>query len=127
MTTWPKAELRKIAETDELQVSPLREDGKTYSTPKPIWSVVIDDELYVRAYKGPQSKWYQAALKQKAGRITVAGITKEVAFDPADAALNDRVDDAYRAKYKRSPYLGPMIAAPVRSTTLKVTPRATKT
>jgi hypothetical protein len=72
MTTWPKEELRKIAETD-------------------------------------------AAMRQKAGRITAAGITKEVTFQP--------VDDAYRAKYKSSTYLSPIIVARARSATVRVTPR----
>ena len=31
MTAWPKDELRKIAEADDLHISPLREDGATYA------------------------------------------------------------------------------------------------
>src|SRR2546423_8243207 len=99
MTTWPKDELRKIAETDDLHVSPFREDGKTYGTPTWIWSVAVDGALYVRAYNGPNSRWYQAALRQKAGRIIAAGMTKEVSFEPVEGPINDRIDDAYRAKY----------------------------
>jgi len=38
--------------------------------------------------------------------------------------LNDLIDDAYRAKYKGSPYLNPMISA--CSATVKVMPRETK-
>ena len=49
---WPKDELRRIAETDDLQISPFREDGATYGTPTWIWSVAVDDALYVRAYNG---------------------------------------------------------------------------
>src|SRR5258707_15375974 len=110
MSTWSKDELTKIAETDDLHISPLREDGKTYGTPTWIWSVVVDDELYVRGYNGQKSRWYQAAVRQKAGRITAAGITKEVTFEPVNASINDLIDDAYRAKYKGSPYLTPMIS-----------------
>jgi hypothetical protein len=123
MATWRKDELRRIAETDDLHIAPFREDGKTYGTPTWIWSVVIDNSLYVRAYNGPKSRWYHAAMKQKAGRITAAGITKEVVFEPVDGAINDRIDDAYRAKYKVSPYLSPMIGARARSATVKVVPR----
>jgi len=125
MTTWPKDELRKIAETDDLHISPFRDDGKTYGTPTWIWSVVVDGALYVRAYNGQSSRWYQAAMRQKAGRITAAGITKEVTFEPVDGAINDRIDDAYRVKYKGSPYLSPMIGKRARSATVKVTPRET--
>jgi hypothetical protein len=123
MTKWPREELRRIAETDDLHVSPFRADGKTYGTPTWIWSVVVDDDLYVRAYNGTSSRWYQAALRQKAGRITAAGMTKEVAFEPVEGAINDRIDDAYRAKYAGSPYLAPMIGARARAATVKVMPR----
>ncbi len=79
MTRWPKDELRRIAEADDLHISPFREDGVTYGTPTWIWSVAVGDSLYVRAYNGQSSRWYQAAVRQKAGRITAAGITKGVA------------------------------------------------
>ena len=123
MSAWSKDELRRIAEADDLHISPLREDGVTYGTPTWIWSVAVDGELYVRAYNGQNSSWYRAVLRQKAGRITAAGIRKEVAFEPAEGPINDRIDDAYREKYKGSPYLAPMIGARARSATVKVTPR----
>lgn len=69
MATWSKNELRQIAEADDLHISPFREDGATYGTPTWIWSVAVGDALYVRAYNGQNSRWYQAALRQKAGRI----------------------------------------------------------
>lgn len=126
MTAWSKEELRKIGETDDLHISPFREDGKTYGTPTWIWSVVLDDGLYVRGYNGQKSSWYQAAVRQKAGRITAAGMTKEVNFEPVEGPINDRVDDAYRAKYKGSPYLKPMIGARARSATVRIMPRESK-
>ena len=125
MSTWSKDELRRIGEGDDLHISPLREDGKTYGTPTWIWSVVVDDELFVRAYNGQNSRWYKAAMRQRAGRITSAGMTKEVTFEPITGEINARIDGAYRAKYKGSPYLDPMIATRARSATVKVTPRET--
>jgi hypothetical protein len=126
MAEWTKDELAKIAAADDLHISPFRGDGVTYGTPTWIWSVVVDGELYVRAYNGQDSRWYQAALRQKAGRITVAGITKEVTFERVDGPVNDRIDEAYRAKYKGSPYLAPMIAAKPRSATVKIHPLKTE-
>src|SRR5215213_1245400 len=123
MPSWPEDELRRIAEADDLHVAPFREDGVTYGTPTWIWSVAVDGGLYVRAYNGQKSRWYQAALRQKAGRITAAGMTKDVTFEPVAGAINDRIDDAYRAKYKGSPYLSPMIGAGARSATVKVIPK----
>ena len=126
MSKWQKDELHKIAETDDLHISPFREDGKTYGTPTWIWSVVVDDTLFARAYNGQNSSWYKAALHQKAGRIRAAGVTKEVTFEPVAGEINDRIDDAYGAKYKTSPYLKPMIGARARAATVKITPRETK-
>jgi hypothetical protein len=123
MSAWTEKELNQIAATDDLHIAPFREDGVTYGTLTWIWSVVVDNELYVRPYNGSSSRWYKAAMAQRAGRITAAGIAKEVAFEPAEESINDRIDDAYRAKYASSPYLKPMIGPRTRATTVKITPR----
>ena len=123
MSTWSTDELHKIAENDDLHISPFREDGETYGTPTWIWSVAVDDALYVRAYNGQNSRWYQAAMKQKAGRIQAAGMTKEVTFEPVSGSINERIDDAYKAKYKGSRYLRPMIGNRARSATVRVMPK----
>jgi hypothetical protein len=123
MSAWAKADLLKIAEADDLHIAPFREDGVTYGTPTWIWSVAVGDALYVRAYSGQESRWYQAAVRQKAGRIVAAGMKRDVTFEPADGSINAVIDDAYRQKYRGSPYLAPMIGAHARSATVKVTPR----
>jgi hypothetical protein len=92
--SWPKDEIARIAAADDLRIS--REDAKTYGTPTWIWSVAVDGALYVRAYNGKGSRWYQAASKQKSGRISAAGMTKDVVFAPVDGPLLDRIDEAYR-------------------------------
>jgi len=125
MTTWSKDELPRITEADDLHISPFRENRVTYGTPTWIWSVAVGDALYVRAYNGRNSRWYQAAARQRAGRITAVGMSKEVTFEPVDGPINNFVDDAYRAKYHGSPYLSPMIGARARSATVKVMPRET--
>ncbi|WP_221030219.1 DUF2255 family protein [Actomonas aquatica] len=125
MSDWNPTELARIQESDDLHIAPFRADGKTAGTPTWIWSVVVDDQLYVRAYSGRGSRWYQSALSQKAGRIHAAGLIKDVAFEPIpDPALNDRIDDAYRAKYADSNYLAPMVSERTRAATMRVTPRA---
>ena len=64
-----------------------------------------------------------AAIACKAGRIVAAGATREVAFEPVEGPINDRIDDAYRAKYRGSPYLAPMIGARARAATVRITLR----
>jgi len=56
MATWPKDELRKIAEADDLHIAPFRENGVTHGTPTWIWSVAVDGALYARAYNGQDSR-----------------------------------------------------------------------
>jgi hypothetical protein len=122
---WPASDLARIAETDDLHIAPFREDGRTSGTPTWIWSVVVDGELYVRAYNGENSRWYQAALQQRAGEIRAAGGTHDVAFEPvADAMLHQQIDGAYRAKYRGSPYLNSMISSRASAATVRIVPRA---
>jgi len=124
MAAWLMAELHRIAEADDLHISPFREDGVTYGTPTWIWSVAVVDALYVRGYNGVKSRWYQAAVQQRAGRIKAAGITREVVFEAVvDEVMNDRIDEAYRAKYAKSPYLTPMIGDRARAATIRIAPR----
>lgn len=120
---WPRNELQRIAESDDLHIAPFRDDGKTYGTPIWIWSVTVDSDLYARAYNGTSSRWHEAALAQRAGRISAAGMTKEVAFAPVEGAINDRVDDAYRRKYATSPYLAAMTGERARAATVRISPR----
>lgn len=125
MSAWTQDELKRIARTDDLHISPFREDGVTYGTPTWIWSVVVDNKLYVRPYNGRSSRWYKAAMAQKAGRIAAAATVKEVGFESVEGMINDRIDDAYRAKYAGSPYLQPMIGSRARRATVRITPRET--
>lgn len=125
MTAWTADELQAIATTDDFHIAPFRADGVTHGTLTRIWSVVVDDGVYVRAYNGTNSRWYQSARSQGAGRITAGGLAKDVAFTPVDdAVLNDRIDDAYTAKYGTSPYYPPMVTAKTRAATVRVDPRS---
>jgi hypothetical protein len=91
MSTWTQDRLQQIESSDDLHIAPFREDGVTPGTPTWIWSVVVDGELYVRAYNGTSSRWYQAASKQKAGQVTVAGETTDVSFEQVSGEINDRI------------------------------------
>ena len=62
-------------------------------------------------------------MRQRAGRVLAGGLTKEVAFEPVDGDINDRIEEAYRAKYRGSPYLNPIIGARARAATVRIVPR----
>ena len=71
---------------------------------------------------GTASRWYQAAVREKAGQIIAAGMTRKVNFEAVIGDVNRRIDDAYRAKYSASPYLDPMIGERARAATVRITP-----
>lgn len=123
---WSSEELSKIVNADDLHIAPFRQDVVTYGTPTWIWCVAVDDDLYVRAYNGVNSRWHQAAIREKAGRIVAAGMTREVSFEQVAGPINDRIDDAYRAKYSGSQYLQPMISERSRAATVRIIPRYAK-
>lgn len=119
---WDQRELGSLVKADDLHISVFRQDMAKYGTPTFIWCVELEGDLYVRAYSGVQSRWYQAALKQRSGRIIAAGKTINVRFEPVSGAINDSIDEAYRAKYSRSRYLAPMISERSRAATVRILP-----
>lgn len=123
MSRWSDAELDRIGQADELEVSPLRTDGSTRRS-TPIWVVRVGDDLYVRSWRGRDGAWFRAATTRGRGRISAGDVTKDVAFASVeDSATNDAIDAGYREKYAGDPsYVGPMLAEQARSTTLRLVP-----
>jgi len=127
MTAWTSDELDKIGGAEELQIAALRRDG-TLRKPVTIWVVRQGDDLYVRSGYGRAAAWYRAVEARHEGRIEAGGVAKDVAFLDVDPALNDRIDAAYRTKYREEDarFLAPMVAPEARATTIKLVPRATR-
>jgi hypothetical protein len=122
MSSWSEADLLAIGENNDLFVSPFREDGTTYGTPTQTWAVIVDGEVYVRAANGQDSRWYQAAVHQKAGRVRVAGTNYEVTFEAADD-VSDAIDAGYEAKYPGSSAVPIMQGPGPKSATVRIAPR----
>ena len=122
MAEWSSEQLRLIAETPDLYVSPFREDGVTYGTPTQTWALVVDGKVYVRAATGSASSWYQAAIKQKAGRIKVAGDDYEVRFASAGTIDAAAIDAAYEAKYPGSSAVQVMQGDGPKAATIRISP-----
>lgn len=125
MTSWTSDELNRIGKAEELEIAPLRRDG-TLRNVVPIWVVRVNNDLYVRSYKGQGGAWFRAAQASHAGHIRAGGVEKEATFEAeTDPGVNDQIDAAYRTKYGRYPqYVAPMVTPETRSTTLKLVPRS---
>jgi hypothetical protein len=124
MTAWTAAELKRIGEADELRIASLRRDG-TLRKPVIIWVVRVGDDIYVRSAYGPNVAWLRGVKVRNEGRIIAGGVEKDVAFQDADAAVNDQIDDVYRTKYQRhgAQYVNSIITPEARSATIKIVPR----
>ena len=114
--------LVRIEEAEEVEMRVARGDGTP--TARPIWIVVVDGAPYVRSYLGERGLWYRRACAEGRAELGVEGHDVPVAIVPAAGELDERVSDAYRAKYGRhSP--GPtegMVTPPVVATTLRLEP-----
>jgi NAD(P)-dependent dehydrogenase (short-subunit alcohol dehydrogenase family) len=125
MTRWTADELEKIEAADELEIASLRSDG-TLGSPRTIWVVRVDDDLYVRSVNGRASAWFRSTQRRHEGRIRAGGVEKDVAFVEADADLEARIDDAYRRKYRRyaKSIVDSTLTPHARSAALKLVPQA---
>jgi hypothetical protein len=122
MTAWTNDELTRIATADELQIAPRRRDG-TLRNPRTIWVVRHGDDLYVRSVNGRTSAWFRGAQVRHEGHIQAGGVDKDVRLVETDD-LNDQIDAAYRAKYRRyaPSVIDTIVSSQARATTLRLVP-----
>jgi len=127
MKPWTSDELNKIGRTEELRLASLRGDG-TLQKAVIVWVVRLGDDLYVRSVNGRTSAWFRGTQVRHTGHIQAGGVSKEVTFEEeTDPGINDKIDEAYLAKYSRYPqYVAPMVTPEVRAATLKLVPRSTE-
>ncbi len=125
MTAWTTDELTKIGGLEEVQIASLRRDG-TLRKPVTVWVARNDDSLYVRSVNGQGAAWFRGVKETLQGRIRAGGVEKDVTFVDAPHNIDDEVDSAYRAKYRRyaGRILNSVLTPESRSTTLKLVPRS---
>ncbi|GHO47032.1 DUF2255 family protein [Ktedonospora formicarum] len=127
MTNWTRNDLERIGAAEELQLATVKQDG-TLRKPVTIWVVRAGDDLYVRAYRGRETAWFQQIQRRPEGRIEAGGVRKDVTLVDAssDEALGNEIDAAYQSKYHRysATYVRPMVAPQARATLLKLVPSA---
>ena len=121
MTTWTRDELDKIGKAEELQIASMRRDGSTRK-PVTIWVVRVGDELYVRSVNGRTSSWFHGVEVRLEGCISAGGIEQEATFSDADPSLNESIDAAYSAKYRRyaKKIVDSIVSPEARSATIRL-------
>ena len=124
MTVWASDELNKIGTAEELEIASLRRDG-TRRNSVTIWVIRLGDDLYVRSVNGRTSAWFRGAQDRLEGHIR-AGVEKDVTLvEETDSDINDQLDAAYRAKYRRyaASIIRSIVSPEARSATIKLLPR----
>jgi hypothetical protein len=118
--SFPAATVVLFDRAREVDIETRSEKGARHSVP--IWIVVDGGEVFVRTYRGKNSRWYRELL---AGKGTIVADGKRVpvrAERAADAAAVRRTSDGYRKKYPKSGSLDAMLRRSVLETTLRLEP-----
>ena len=124
MSAWTSAELKQIENAEELQIASLRRDG-TLRKPVTIWVVRVGDDLFVRSVNGRDSAWYRGTQVRHEGHLRAGGVNQDVSFvEETDSGINERIDTAYRTKYRRyaGNVLNSVLTPEARTATLKLIP-----
>jgi hypothetical protein len=125
MTHWTSDQLDKVGRAQEVQIASVRRDG-TLTKPVTVWVARQGDDLYVRSVRGRNAHWFRGTRERHEGGIRAGGVQQEVTFVDADHDIDDEVDAAYRAKYRRyaGSILDSVLTPEARSTTIKLVPRS---
>ena len=119
---WSPDELDRIGASEELKITPVH-GGERHGQTVPIWVVRVDDDLYVRSWRGSDGAWYRAVRESCAAHISAGGVEQDVELLDAAGRSDDAADVAYRQKYRRYPtYVEPMLGPQARATTLRLLP-----
>jgi hypothetical protein len=115
VNSWTEDERSLISDADSLRLFAVADSSESVE----LGMVIFDSGLYVRSFRGPQSRWYQLALESGQGTISIGGWSKTVQFEPS-ANQDAEIEPAYAAKYGRA---GRLVTHPsARTATLRLTP-----
>jgi len=118
--SFPKDTIAVLDRANEVDIETRSPQGTMHSVP--IWVVVDGDDVFIRTYRGPKSRWYRELLAGS-GALVVSGKRVPVrAIAAADSASVKRASDGYRKKYRKGSSLDSMLVASVLPTTVRLEP-----
>ena len=124
MTQWTSDQLDKLGRAEEVQIASVRRDG-TVRRPVTVWAARHGDDLYVRSVRGRSGHWFRGTQERREGRVRAGSAQQDVTFVDADHDVDDEIDAAYRAKYRRyaGSILNSVLTPEARAATIKLVPR----
>ena len=118
--SFPKATLALLDRSKEVDIETRSPKGTKHAVP--IWVVVDGDDVFIRTYRGPTSRWYRELLAA-GGALVVDGKGIPVkAIPAADATSVKRTSDGYQKKYRKGSSLDSMLVPSVLPTTVRLEP-----
>jgi hypothetical protein len=123
-TAFDRTLLDELSRRREVGIKTVRPDGTTRHVM--IWVVVVDDEVYVRSWKGDRGYWYQAALDAPDEVWLIVGDrTVPVVARPAgDEQSIERCSEGLQRKYGRSRSVDSMLVPDILHATMRLEPRS---
>ncbi|NBH06298.1 DUF2255 family protein [Amycolatopsis sp. SID8362] len=119
MAAWTPEDLTLFAESPSLVLTA----GAGGEPGVELGMAVVGGELYVRAYRGVRSRWYQAAREHGRGRIEVGGAAREVVLTTGGFDPPAGLEAAFAGKY--GPVSDALVATPdARAATVRIDPEA---
>jgi len=114
-------DLARLEAAEEVEIETQAPDAATRRTV--IWVVVDDGNVFVRTYKGPNTRWYRDALANPAVAIHLDGRRLPATAIPAtDPDAIERTSSGFRRKYSDDSSMPAMVAPDVLETTLRLEP-----
>jgi hypothetical protein len=117
-----RAEDRALLQrVEEVEIETQPPEGPVHRTI--IWTVVDDDDVFIRSYRGDGARWYREALANPAVALHANGIrlpaTAVAANDPESI---ERASSGFRRKYAGDPAASAMVRPEILATTLRLEP-----
>ncbi|MFE5189886.1 DUF2255 family protein [Streptomyces sp. NPDC056628] len=121
---WTARELAALDAAFSIILAARTDDGSPPGTVE-VGLVVTLNGVFVRAWRGPVSGWFQATQAHGQGTIRYNGRTVPVRFQRAapqdEPAIHDSIDHAYVYKYGAAGSAG-IATDEARATTVRITP-----
>jgi hypothetical protein len=115
---WPG----QIGATREIEIE-TRADDDAPAHRTTIWAVVDGDDVFVRSYRGPRSRWYREISDHPEAVVHIDGESQPVrAVHATDPESVQRASEGYRHKYADSSVVDSMLVDDVLPTTLRLEP-----
>ena len=114
-------DLQRLAAAEEIEIETQAPDNPARRTV--IWVVVDDGEVFVRTYRGADSRWFKDIAANPAVAIHVDGKRLPATAIPAtDPDAIERTSTGFLRKYGDDPASKSMVTPEVIDTTLRLEP-----